>query len=737
MRKIYLLLCLSVAGFCSGFAQMLTNRTDEKLQASPIDVDMVSESDSSIRVYKYLPTVQINGRLHQSYKSDESNFSLRSNQSILETPQSVSTVTRGILMDKMQYSLHDIFTDAAGVNQYSGFDEYTIRGFRAENARMINGLRGYNSTYTSPLLVNIEKVEIIKAPMATLYGNCDPGGSVNLVTKQPLDKQQGSISVAGGSWNHKRIQTDITGPITKDKKLLYRFNGDYDDTKSFRRLQFARSYELAPSFSFTSGNLKINADFSISNIHSRLDRGTPGLQNDSSLKHSDYRTTLSQRGDYLHETDIATDILGSYRFNNHITFHTGYLNYLSNQRVAEHGFHNYITNDSIDLYYTRWHYSTSTNSFTNYLNAVFNTGQLSHNVIVGWDYIRTHASKADQNRYELPDIYGKGSGVVGTFSLLHPSYPLRSVGNYQLSDESNSSNEVNSDLYNTQGVYAQDMVKYGHWSLLMGIGREFYRGIDDNNSDSQGENNNPDNMNENVWLPKFALSYAVSGSTSIYATYDKGFDPFEASSDLQVFKSPFKPIISTLYEVGGKTIYKNKLMATLAIYRLSVKNTAVNADIPDEPDLYVQHGEDLSTGVEAELNGNILPNLSVSLNYTYDVAKVHKSDVAEEVGMWKEDIPRNSSNSWIKYIVNNGPLRNLSIMFGHSQVGRRHTLDKSVELPGYVVFNGGLQYGFDSYIVSLNVNNLFNKSYWASGYNNINKWAGIPRSFMADVCYLF
>ncbi len=88
----------------------------------------------------------------------------------------------------MAFNLKDAVNEVAGVNQYSGYDEYTIRGFRAENARDINGLRGYNTTYTSSMLVNIERVEVIKGPTATLYGNCDPGGTINLVTKKPLIK---------------------------------------------------------------------------------------------------------------------------------------------------------------------------------------------------------------------------------------------------------------------------------------------------------------------------------------------------------------------------------------------------------------------------------------------------------------------------------------------------------------------------------------------------------------------
>ena len=117
-----------------------------------------------------LQTVEIRGRLSQSYKSDYSFFGNKTETPIKDIPQSISTVTKELIHDKMEFSLKDAMDEVAGVNQYSGFDEYTIRGFRAENSRDINGLRGYNTTYTSAMLVNIERVEVIKGPTATLYG---------------------------------------------------------------------------------------------------------------------------------------------------------------------------------------------------------------------------------------------------------------------------------------------------------------------------------------------------------------------------------------------------------------------------------------------------------------------------------------------------------------------------------------------------------------------------------------
>src|SRR5208283_4500708 len=133
--------------------------------------------------------VEVTGRKEHSYKSDYSFLGTKTQTLQKDIPQSIATITKEQIEDEMDFTLKDALHDASGVNDYSGYDEYSIRGFLADNARMINGLRGYNTTYTSPMLVNIERIEVIKGPSATLYANCDPGGTINLVTKKPLPNE--------------------------------------------------------------------------------------------------------------------------------------------------------------------------------------------------------------------------------------------------------------------------------------------------------------------------------------------------------------------------------------------------------------------------------------------------------------------------------------------------------------------------------------------------------------------
>jgi len=678
-----------------------------------------------------LHDVEVTGRVARSYKSDYSYLATKTETPIIDIPQSISTITKEQIKDKMDFTLKDAVDQASGVNNYSGFDEFSIRGFLANNAHMINGLRGYSTTYTTNMLVNIERIEVVKGPSATLYANCDPGGTINLVTKKPLSQNSTEIDISGGTWNHFRAEGDITGPLNTDKTLLYRFNAGYDSRLSFRDLMYSRSYELAPSFSYIPNErLQVNFDFSMSHINTILDRGQPGFEDNISLKATPIKLTASQPGDFLHETDIAANVLLSYKINNHISFNSGYLNYQTQQNVAEHGVQGYITNDSVYLYYSNWNYHSSTNTLSNYFTFHFNTGKFSHQLLLGYDYVKSTVNLT-QNYYELPDQFGSGSGIVGTFSLKNPVYSKQPVNTYQLSDYDADASDVDASIYHTQGGYLQEQIGLGKWKMLIGLRQEAYR-ADGNQEDSSQEDV------VNIFLPRLGLVYELKPNLSLYGTYNKGFDPFEASASTQVFNAPFKPVTSELFEIGGKMNWlNNKLATTLAIYQLTLHNVAVNANEISNPNLFIQQGEYRSRGIETEVNGNILPNLSISVSYAYCIAKVIQSIIVAQEGTIVENAPKNSSSSLIKYTFSRGALKGFGIVAGHSQASVRNTLTPGLTLPGYISLDAGLRYGYKHINIALNLNNITNTTYWIGAYNNVNKWPGMPRNFMISAGYRF
>ena len=676
---------------------------------------------------KELQGVEIVGRSLRSYKSEYSFLPAKTEAPLKDIPQAVSSVTKELIKDKMDFTVKDAIDAAAGVNHYSGYDEYVIRGFRAENAGNINGLRGYNTTYASAMLVNVERIEVIKGPVASLYGNGDPGGTINLVTKKPLDRPSYSIDLYGGSWNHFRALADLTGPLNASKTLLYRFNAGYDQTGSFRDQLNSKSYQIAPSLSFVPNDrLRINLDLSYSQVRSVLDRGQPGFEDDENLLSTPIKLNASQRDDKLVQKDLAAIVSASFKMTRNLSFNTGWLHYNTWQDVDNHGLKDYITEDSVDLFFTRWKYNTVTNSISNYFSYQVNTGPVKHRLVLGYDYTRSKVSLA-QSFYEQPDLFGTNSGIVGTFSLRRPVYADRPVNNYEISNDGDDAAEVDDNVYHTHGIYVQDFASWGRWKLLLGLRREFYRGEGEDSSTA---------ITQDIFTYRAGLVYALSTNASVYATVNTGFDPFETSSTVQVFNAPLKPIQSALMEIGAKANFlSGKLAGSLALYRLTVQNVAVNANDPSNPDLFVQKGENRSTGLEAELNGKLSSQLSIALSYAYCNAIISKSTEENEIGKKVENAPHHLSSSWINYNITKGFFRGFGLSLGHNQTGSRNTLDPSLELPGYFILNGGVQYRLGKIRIAAILNNIFNKTYWTSAYNGVSKWPGTPRSFMINLGY--
>ncbi|MDP4132182.1 MAG: TonB-dependent receptor plug domain-containing protein, partial [Bacteroidota bacterium] len=323
-------------------------------------------------VYKTLDSVEVSPKENSGYIKPVSSSATKTPDPVMDIPQTLSTVTRQLMDDKMEFTLRESIMDAANINAYSGYDEYSIRGFLAENPRTINGLRGYNSRYSSILLLNIESVDILKGPAAVLYGNTDPGGTVNLVTKKPLSVPAGQISLIGGSWDHFRVQGDVGGPANNSKSILYRLNAGYDQSQGFVDQFYSKAFQVAPSFAFIPNkNLQINLDFSISQVNTVLNRGQPGLQDDGNLYATPISLSVTQPGDYLKEKDLSAMISLAWKIRPDFIFHTAYLNYSTQQHVAEHGLDSYIDFDSVNLYFQKWNLHSSTNSWTNYFNYIF------------------------------------------------------------------------------------------------------------------------------------------------------------------------------------------------------------------------------------------------------------------------------------------------------------------------------------------------------------------------------
>lgn len=198
-----------------------------------------------------IQTVEIVGRRSQDYVSDYSFAATKIAMKNKDLPLTLNTVTKELINDRQAFRLGDVLKNVAGVSNASFYNQYSIRGIsQNEEGQIINGMRTRQYYFLQPMTSHIERVEVFKGPASITMSSVDPGGTINMVTKKPLLNDRYEVSLSGGSFDTYRLTTDLTGPLNKNKTLLYRFNGAHQDGRSFRNNVNNNGFLIVPSLSF-------------------------------------------------------------------------------------------------------------------------------------------------------------------------------------------------------------------------------------------------------------------------------------------------------------------------------------------------------------------------------------------------------------------------------------------------------------------------------------------------------
>ena len=715
-----------------------------------------------------LPTVDVMGRREQSYKNSISFVGTKTATALKDVPQSINYVTKELILDQGAITVNDVVRNMSGVNPYSFYNDFSIRGFRATGNRnsgnLVNGMRTQTSLWRQSSLANIERVEVIKGPASALFGNAAPGGVINRVTKKPLDVARQSVTLTTGSFGTTRAYTDFTGPLNDKKTLLYRLNLGYENTDGFRDLQGLTSYIVAPSFTYrASKQTQLNIDMTYVNHQGKLDRGV-AVFGDGSLFSRPISATQSAANDYLRENSVNLSFALSHRLAQGLLFNSTYLFSSYDEDLLEHSQDNAFVkkadgkdNPSLVLMrVTQRQRHFRNNNFNNYLTWDVTTGAMKHKLLVGYDHFNTQLAPGS-SYIEAGGYLLKNGGTAKTFNVKKssdylldenknprtnvPAFDLNSSAGNRYQDISKyiyESKDVKpSDQY-TNGVYLQEQLTWHKLQLLLGARMEWFTDV------TQNKNGSESKTHQHAFTPRVGLVYSVVPSTNVYATWIRGFEPQSVAVQSNPGSGgPFDPVESELWEIGAKGEYLNKrLSVTTALFSLRQKNTLYNAGVSGQPDLMVPIGEELSRGVEFDVSGRILPYWSIMANYAFNVAEISKApEGTKDLNLQRPGTPRHSANLWTKFIVPAGMLRNLGIGVGlngvserKGQVGRRENV---VAYPGYALLNLALYYKVQEVQIQVNLNNALNKQYYISGYDRLRSFPGAPRNINLTINYRF
>jgi len=175
---------------------------------------------------------------------------------VRDTPFAVQSYTESFMKAIETTNVGDLYNYMTGVKRAgnTGYD-LTIRGFKTsgtdKNAIMVDGLPGLTGRFGSPPTIGVDHIELVKGPMSVLYGQIQPGGFVNLISKKPRATESAELDVKGtgyegggralGDARGYEVSADLTGPLDAGHRFLFRLIGQYYDRNLFRDFAYEKS----------------------------------------------------------------------------------------------------------------------------------------------------------------------------------------------------------------------------------------------------------------------------------------------------------------------------------------------------------------------------------------------------------------------------------------------------------------------------------------------------------------
>jgi iron complex outermembrane recepter protein len=465
----------------------------------------------------------------------------------------------------------------------------------------------------------------------------------------------------------------------------------------------------------------------------------------------------------------------AHKFTDNVSFNTSYMKQTWTENLQEHRTTNAfavdidnqpVTNLAAMQFVQRQQY-WNTDNLNTYFNVDFKTGKVSNKLLVGYDLSRWQKTKGGgqnaargyllndgtvastfvlENAANYQTIIVDGNTLprpnVNHFNLSNPAYTIRNVEDYVL----NSRVAVPSALTTTNAIYVQEQFKVGRFAALVSLRKEWFEDITHYDAPGEAEFKNT------ALIPRVGLTYEVTDQVNVYATYLEGYQPQSNTVSLMpstgaFFWSPnsparFKPLISDLKEVGAKSeLFNSRITMTVALYEINQKNILIDANIPAFPDSLVQRGADRSRGIEWELAGYISPDWQINVSYSYIDARIVDDDDATLKGERKENTPVNSTNLWTRYnFSQQTALRDLGIGVGVQYSGSKVPwFTRAFTVPGYTVIDIAFYYtpAKANMQLALNINNVFDTTYWIGAQNYLRLFPGAPRNFMLTATYKF
>lgn len=634
----------------------------------------------------------------------------------LETPQSISVVTREQMESRQITNVQQALQTVAGVSPVNfgrrGFDDINIRGFRSTESILVDGLVQSPGMWAKLQPYGYERFEVLKGSASVLYGQVQPGGIVNAVSKRPKKEALNEVGVEVGSFGQRTLQADINRPLSESGKSALRINAQVSNADDPTQFVYRKDRWFAPSLSLDLGpqtDLVLFATYSQSQWMRQQ-----GI--------SPYGTVLPNRNGSLSRTLFTGDpSFGGYDVESKTVGYTlehkvsEAMTFRQNVRYeTEKGTGNFISNLALQAN-QRLQNRQATRQYIDYDLLATDTSLLSrfealgvkHQLVTGLDVRSGHTYQ------------GQRRCTIGALDLFNPVYGMAATCPTNLTSDA-------PEKLTVAGLYAQDQIKFGQdWTALVGLRRDWSTNeINDRLAKKQTR------QKDSATTLSAGLVYEFKPGWSAYGSYGESFLPVSG----QTFSgSAFVPETGKQWEAGVK--YEapgGQLTGALAVFDL-VRENVSTAD-PVNTGFNVQTGEQRARGLEAELGADLKNGWKLTSAYTYTQTKVTRDNNAAIVGLPLNLTPRHTLTAWATYKLPQYPRVTLGLggRYVSEQIG-----SYPFTLPSYFVADVSVSYVGENYRITAGVKNVFDRAYYDGAINANVVSPSLPRNFSVGLTYFF
>ena len=635
---------------------------------------------------------------------------IRLNAPLEQTPLSVNIVPRELLIQQQAISLEDALKNVSGVSKYGSYglsDNVNIRGFDIGLAGGPENYRINGVMLRTPYSDYVEEVQVLKGPASILYGDVEPGGIINYVTKKPLGYQHASFELKVGQYGLYRPSIDMGGKL--GDKLDYRLNTVYETSESSRDEVSNEQFMIAPGLTWRiSDQTSMVFEGLLMRNEATIDWGMPvglSLQRARQLDPANfygYPDGTSEGNNNMISTTITHRFSDVWSVRNVIA-------YSNQQRLLHDVYPIYNSvNDSVEYSFGDYRELSRTNTFSNFLdiNGDFTTGSIRHRVMASFDVSRI--SRPVAGNFVFP--------LGGRTSLTNPSWEDTALSSTPILDD----DELPFTL--RTGFNVQDLISLLDDRLHVLIGGRFSQFTTGTKfrRDAQ-EPADYEDTEESKFTPRLGFTYEVIAGTSLYGSYAESFSSV-APSPGRGLTDP-KPLIGDQIEFGVKqSLLNDRLGITISYFDLNRKNVLqfdiidTNGSISDPDNFRAnQSGEHSSSGIELDINGKLLDNWQVFTAFSYfktevinEVVQNGNSEPIDYAGFELPNNPNSKFSLWTQYTLKSG-IPGLSTGLGVFHQGdmygdRLNTAENTIE--GFTRIDAMLGYQYKNIMLRFNVQNL-------------------------------